>query len=297
MYCALPPLPLLLPPSSLQYDLGAEVTIPGLNIIGKLQVPTNYKSTLSTPYVFVQGELEMSDDQPLSEDNTSMKIVLTGNAEVMFTPHEPVEGAAPLNAGEKPFLVAGGKLNIHGWDDINGSAGRTWTPILGMEEADRLYPDTIVGETAPRTALPHLTNTSITCPNQVIHDFDDGVDYSVWSGGEGGILSYDEASGTLTETNLERNWQGFRVDFTEFIMDCPITQDATYLVTIRLKIEDPTLEDGAESVCATENHKDHCPKLGRSLIKAEGAGYIYDAKAYVSNLDSWQIMCVIQSMC
>eukprot|EP00577_Skeletonema_sp_RCC1716_P002322 CAMPEP_0113418638 /NCGR_PEP_ID=MMETSP0013_2-20120614/26321_1 /TAXON_ID=2843 ORGANISM="Skeletonema costatum, Strain 1716" /NCGR_SAMPLE_ID=MMETSP0013_2 /ASSEMBLY_ACC=CAM_ASM_000158 /LENGTH=1088 /DNA_ID=CAMNT_0000305903 /DNA_START=295 /DNA_END=3558 /DNA_ORIENTATION=- /assembly_acc=CAM_ASM_000158 len=261
----------------LVYDLGDEATIGGLHIIGKLLVPTNYKSTLSTPYVFVQGELEMSDNQPISEDNTSMKIVLTGNTDVMFTPHEPVAGAAPLNVGEKPFLVAGGKLNIRGWDDVEGS-GTTWTPILAMAEADRLHPDPIVGETAARTALPHLSNPTITCPNKVVHDFEGGVDFSVWKGGDGNVLSYDEASGTLTATNLRRDWQGFRLDFTKFTKDCPLTQDATYLVTIRLKIEDPTLEDGAVSICETNNHPDHCPKLGRSIIKAEGKGWLYDDK-------------------
>lgn len=238
----------------------------------------------------------MSDDQPISEDNTSMKVVLTGNSDVMFNPHEPVAGAAPLNAGEKPFLVAGGTLNIRGWDNVEAS-GTTWTPIIATATADRLYPDPILGETSALTALPHSTDPSITCPNQIVHDFEGGVDFSVWKGGDGNVLAYDETSGTLTATNLQRSYQGFRLDFTKFTMDCPITQDATYLVTIRLKIEDPTLEDGAESVCATENHNNHCPKLGRSLIKAEGAGYIYDAKAYVSNLDSWQIMCVIQFMC
>ena len=227
----------------------------------------------------------MSDNQPISEDNTSMEIVLTGNTDVMFTPHEAVDGAASLNAGEKPFLVAGGKLNIHGWDDGEGS-GKTWTPILAMAEASRLYPDTVPGESAPLTPLPHLTDSNITCPAMVLHDFEDGVDYSVWSGGEGGILSYDEASGTLTETNLERNWQGFRVDFTKFIMDCPITQDATYLVTMRLKIEDPALADGADSYCETMNHRDHCPRLGRSIIKTEGASGGSNDKVKVSNFDS-----------
>ena len=53
------------------YDIeaGATTTIGGLNIIGKLLVPTNHKGTLITPYVFVQGELEMSDTNPISKDN------------------------------------------------------------------------------------------------------------------------------------------------------------------------------------------------------------------------------------
>ena len=293
IYCSSPLI--IAPLPSLQYDLGAEATIGGLNIIGKLLVPTNYKSTLSTPYIFVQGELEMSDDQPtISEDNTSMKIVLTGNTDVMFTPHEPVAGAAPLNAGEKPFLVAGGKLNIRGWDDVEGS-GKTWTPILAMAEADRLHPAPIVGETAARTALPHLKNPTITCPNKIVHDFEGGVDFSVWKGGDGNILSYDEANGALTATNLRLDSQGFRLDFTKLTKDCPITQDVTYLVTIRLKIEDPTLEDKAVSICETNNHKDHCPKLGRSIVKAEGKGWLNDKEVNVSNLDSRRYLVLVSS--
>ena len=228
----------------------------------------------------------MSDNQPISEDNTSMKIVLTGNSDVIFTPHEAVDGASSINMGEKPFLVAGGKLNIRGWDDAEGS--KSWTPILSMATADRLYPDPIVGVTAAQNALPHLSDPSISCPNQVVHDFEDGVDFSVWGGGDGGILTYDEPSGTLTETNLERAWQGFRLDFTKFTMDCPITQDATYLVTIRLKIEDPTLADGEMSVCESMNHRDHCPKLGRSIIKEAGASGGSNDKIEVSNLVSHQ---------
>jgi len=50
-------------------EAGATTTIGGLNIIGKLLVPTNHKGTLVTPYVFVQGELEMSDTNPISKDN------------------------------------------------------------------------------------------------------------------------------------------------------------------------------------------------------------------------------------
>ncbi len=229
----------------------------------------------------------MSDDQPISEDNTSMKIVLTGSSDVMFNPHEPVEGAAPLNAGEKPFLVAGGKLNIRGWDDVEGS-GKTWTPIIAMAEADRLYPEPIVGETAAQDALPHLSDSSISCPNKVVHDFEGGVDFSVWKGGDGNVLKYDEASGTLTATNIQKGWQGFRLDFTKFIKDCSITQDVKYLVTIRLKIEDPTLEDGAVFECESMNHYNYCPKLGRRIIMAEGTSTPYDTKAYVSNLDSRQ---------
>ena len=111
-----------------KYDLGQTATIGGLNIIGKLYVPPNYKSTLRTPYVFVQGELEMSDTNPIAPENQSMKIVLTGTTAVTFSPAESNVGVAgtPFNAGIKPFLVAGGKLNIRGWDDDAEEGKATW---------------------------------------------------------------------------------------------------------------------------------------------------------------------------
>lgn len=248
-----------------QYDLGAEATIAGLNIIGKLLVPTNYKSTLTTTHVFVQGELEMSDTNPISEDNTSMKIVLTGSTDVMFTPHEPVAGAAPLNAGVKPFLVAGGKLNIHAWNEGEGVA---WTPLLSMAEADQVYVDPITSPpedaTKALTPPPRVSDPSISCPSLIVDDFTNGYDPEIWSGGEGGILSFDETTGVLTETNLKTDWRGFRHDFTKFILDCPLIAGATYLVTIRLKIDDPNLAEGALTSCA--QGLGSCPRIGRQLI-------------------------------
>lgn len=241
--------------------------------MGKLKVPMNYKSTLKTPYVFVQGELEMSDDKTISEDNTSMKIILTGNTDVMFKPEEPITGiASSLNAGVKPFLVAGGKLNIRAWNQQGG--GKTWTPLLSMAEADRPHP-------APIKALqplPHKSDPSKTCPSSILHDFEAGYDGAIWSGGEGGILTFDGKSGTLTETNLYTNWQGFRLDFTKFILDCPLRVGVDYLVTIRLKIEDKSLPDGALTSCESTGTK--CPRMGRRIVYPTTDSNFYKPVSY-----------------
>ena len=245
-----------LPPTPCpQYDLEAEATIAGLNIVGKLYVPPNYKSTLHTSYVVVQGELQMEDTNPVSEDNTSMKIVLTGTTDVNWTPEEPVDGMTTLNLGVKPFLVAGGKLDIRGWNDGDDT---TWTPLLDVTTADRVYPAPIFDPVGERTvALPPPTQ----CPAQIVNFPENGFDGTVWSGGGGGILEYNETSKTLSETNLNHNWQGFNLELTKFIKDCPLIADATYLVTIRLKIDDPALAEGAVTSCETS--KLNCPKLGR----------------------------------
>lgn len=222
------------------YDLGAGPNvIGGLDIQGKLYVPPNHKSELHTPYVFVQGELEMSDTNPISKDNESMKIVLTGPDEVTFTPvnsNANVAGGS-FNAGFKPFLVAGGKLNIRGWNGVaqEGSQAGSWTPLLAMAEAAPPIP-TLSAEPGHREGtdasryqykqgkerapieppfklVPNTGDaTQSRCPRQLVnHNFTESIDHQIWSGGDGAVL-YHEGAAVLHD--LHHEWQGFKLDFT-----------------------------------------------------------------------------------
>ena len=159
------------------YDLQeGEWEIGGLNIIGKLYVPPNHKSTLITPYVFVQGELEMSDTNPISKANLSMRIVLKDGGNKLFLPADSNEGVkgTPFNAGRRAFLVAGGKLTINGWDGpIDSSKDTTWTSLLQMVEGTRPTPVLSTTPGDERAALtPPLSVEGNSCPRQIInHDF------------------------------------------------------------------------------------------------------------------------------
>ena len=203
-----------------------------------------------------------------------MKIVLTGTTDVMWTPEEAVDGMSTLNLGEKAFLVAGGKLNIRAWDEPNGN---TWTPLIGMAEAERVYLDPITSppEAATKALDPpaHISDPSIQCPTQIVHDFEDGFDGSVWTGGDGGVVDYDEENGVLIESNISRDWQGFRLDFTKLLRDCPLIAGATYLVTIRLKIDDPALAPDGITDCA--KREGGCPRLYRKMMFETGDKYNY----------------------
>lgn len=225
----------------------------------------------------------MSDTNPISEDNTSMKIVLTGTTDVMWTPEEAVDGMSTLNLGEKAFLVAGGKLNIRAWDEPNGN---TWTPLIGMAEAERVYLDPITSppEAATKALDPpaHISDPSIQCPAQVVHDFEDGFDGTIWTGGDGAVLDYDPANGVLIESNISRDKQGFRLDFTKLLRDCPLIAGATYLVTIRLKIDDPALAPDGITDCAKK--LGGCPRLYRKMMFETGD--VYNSKEVSSLVSS-----------
>jgi hypothetical protein len=95
----------------------APTTIDGLNIVEKLYVSPNHKSTLLTKFVFVQCLLGMSDTNPILKNNTSMRIVLMGDTNVTFVPASGKAGATGLtfNTGIKLFLVARGQLSVQGW--------------------------------------------------------------------------------------------------------------------------------------------------------------------------------------
>ena len=261
------------------YDLPVTpTTIGGLDIIGKLYVPPNHKSTLMTKFVFVQGVLVMSDTSPISKNNTSMKIVLTGDSDVTFTPavgNANVAGGT-FNAGVKPFLVAGGRLDIRGWTGslVEGGAVETWTPLLEMVEGQRPNPtlSSIAGKESTPLEPPMMVGAvpSQQCPRKLVdHNFDDTVDYRVWSGGEGMILHHTHDQGkAIVLDGLGRVEQGFRLDYSDIIKGCPIIANATYLVTMRLKVEVNGTAPGTKSVCQLTGSS--CPRIYRKILRSTG---------------------------
>ena len=267
------------------YDLPATpTTIGGLNIIGKLYVPPNHKSTLLTKFVFVQGVLEMSDTSPISKNNTSMKIVLTGDTDVTFVPavgNANVVGGT-FNAGVKPFLVVGGRLDIRGWAGslVEGGAVETWTTLLDMAVGPmpNLTLSAVPGKEQTTVEPPMMIGgePGQQCPRKVVdHNFDDVVDYSVWSGGEGMILHHTHDLGkAIVLDGLGRGEQGFRLDMSDIVKECPIIANATYLVTMRLKIEPNGTAPGTKSSCEITGN--NCPRIYRKILRSAGGDRYYE---------------------
>jgi len=264
-----------------RYDLPeGDHTIGGLDVVGKLYVPPNHVSALYTPFVFVQGEFEMSDTNPLSIDNESMKIVLTGDADVAFSPADSNANVAgtgtPFNAGTKPFLVAGGKLNIRGWDGGSGpdDVVQSWSPLVEMVEGALPIPTfnaTPGQETAPLTPRDRLIPTTVfpeKCPRAVVqHDFESETHMQVWSGGYGNIVHHE--NGALVGHDLRSTWHGFTLDFTEIAQECPLIDEATYLITVRIKIEHKDHVPGTSLQCEIDGRD--CPQLYRRIYHGDGS--------------------------
>ena len=216
----------------------------------------------------------MSDTNPISPLNTSIKIILIGTANVTFTPVDSnanVTGT-PFNAGSKPFLVAGGKLDIRGWDIPLTSSKRvaTWTPLLSTVEGKKPEPTLRAANLVPVPIQP--VNTTRTCPRMIVsHNFSDSVDYSLWSGGEGGIVSHKAESGIMVLSNIFMNWQGFRLDITKLTVDCPLQANVDYLLTARIKIDKIGM-DGKDMPCKnTTNGWNDCPRWTRKIILKDGS--------------------------
>ena len=75
------------------------------------------QTKIETTYVIVQGQPDIFNSKTVSPDHQSVKFVLTGSTDITWKSSEnpePCSGSSDgeCNLGKKPFVVAGGKLNI-----------------------------------------------------------------------------------------------------------------------------------------------------------------------------------------
>ena len=209
------------------FDVDGNVTLGGLNIKGKLLFPTNHKVNIFTPYVIVQGELEITVDHPsIAPENIGTRFVLTGTNNVNFTPRDAPNREAcdrtsgVCNIGKKPFLIAGGKVNIHALPDTCS----THTPILKKIHTDPIY--------NPED-FPSFVTLPPSCPQSglsyVSYDFNSG--YGNWTGREGGYMVMED--GALRVTNRKISNRGPHLDITPIRPELCLVPDQDYLFVAR----------------------------------------------------------------
>ena len=178
--------------------LGDSITLAGLNIMGKLVFPKNHKITISTPFVYVQGQLDISADKEVSPENLSVTFILTGAAEQSFIPHtfnaNSCGGACKV--GKKPFIVAGGTVNIQAYPD----QCPTWLKVI----------DTKAGAGAIPTEWDKPVPTPQNC-NRILIDEDFESGDGNWDGNLGaeyGVVDDGTGNKVLKVTNRKWYWQG-----------------------------------------------------------------------------------------
>ena len=106
----------------------------GLDIEGKLLFPANYKITVRTPFLYVQGILEMTSTRATSGE-PDVKIILTGEDVHSLVPHADnaaMCGGSGCSVGNRPVIVAGGRLDVTGLPETCPS----WVTLENVITAD-----------------------------------------------------------------------------------------------------------------------------------------------------------------
>ena len=209
------------------FDMDGNVTLNGLNIKGKLLFPTNHKANIYTPFVIVQGELDITvDHQTITPENVGTRFVLTGTDNVDFTPNDAPNKEAcdetngVCSLGRKPFLVAGGKVNIHALPDTCS----THTSVLKKINTDPVY--------NPED-FPSFVRLPPSCPQSglsyVSDDFQSG--YGNWTGREGSYMVMEDGAVKFTNRKI---WNcGPHLDITPIRPELCLVPDQDYLFVAR----------------------------------------------------------------
>ena len=180
-------------------DSDGKLDLPhGLDVHGKLVFPQDMRVNVVTPFVFVQGELELFNSQVVSPENESVRFTLTGSVDttVAPVPHNSAScpgGKCPI--GKKAFVVAGGRLNIRAYP--GGNSCRTWTTLRSFVGGSMPVPS--VGEYIPFVSPPEGCDASVI-------DRTFNFTFGDWTGGE------DDASGaicTLVEEDPDGNGESY----------------------------------------------------------------------------------------
>eukprot|EP00591_Stephanopyxis_turris_P012014 CAMPEP_0195517630 /NCGR_PEP_ID=MMETSP0794_2-20130614/11096_1 /TAXON_ID=515487 /ORGANISM="Stephanopyxis turris, Strain CCMP 815" /LENGTH=1723 /DNA_ID=CAMNT_0040646463 /DNA_START=75 /DNA_END=5246 /DNA_ORIENTATION=+ len=211
-------------------ESGPTLSLNGLNIIGKLVF--DERSTpisITTPFVYVQGELEIKSNGVLSPANEAVRFVLTGTERQFLTPEG---GGVAIDAGKKPFLVAGGKLSISAIPDHCP----TWTKLKKIELGDR--------EHLSEGMYPEIVHAPATCDSTgdskiLFHHKFDGMETTEWTGNKGAYVDiaadgFEDETSVLRVTKRKRPFQGPLLDTTKYV-PCLIP-DVDYLFTAKIKL-------------------------------------------------------------
>ena len=218
------------------FDLTGDVTIPGgLDIRGKLLFPVNHAATIFTPYVIVQGELELIVDHPtIAPENKGTTFVLTGTDKVYFDPtHSPNQNACDQISNDlckferKPFVVVGGKVNIRAMPE----SCATYTPIQQILPKKPTYdpndfPSSVV---LPPSCPAQVLSSDYNGVKYISYDFE--TSYGNWTGRPGAIMEL--GNGGLTITNRQLKSRGPFLDLTPISPHLCLVPEQDYLFVAR----------------------------------------------------------------
>jgi len=156
----------------------------------------------------------------------STQFILTGTSNICIdidkAPNGSVCPGTHCNFGKKPFVIAGGKVNINAMPD----SCSTHTPILQKVFTDPTYN---ADDFTPFAEFPDA------CPyaglSFVSYTFDNG-DYGNWTGNYGTLMEV-ESDGAVRVTSRRLRDRGPHLDITHLGPDLCLVPNQDYLFTAR----------------------------------------------------------------
>jgi len=214
----------------------------GLDIQGKLTFLPGRRITVHTPFVYVQGVLHIRDSNEIAPGNEAVRFVFEGTVPHTFVPHANnslgCDGGTYCENNVKPFLVAGGKLDVEAWPSPTCPS---WTRIH-----DVVYEDYSGTTDFPLPDQPAAAG----CPRGLDAIFDGGITQG-WRSHLGAVdeILTDPVDGNeyLSVTNRTKEWQGPYLDLSSG-RTC-VTNNQDYVFRARIRLTNPT---GGTTSCSTD---------------------------------------------
>ncbi len=243
------------------FDLTGNVTAlssSGIQVEGKLRFPPNHpETTIYTPFVIVQGELEITaNHDTLGPDNQVVRFILVGtgtdvddpedDVDVLFSSTKsPNQNACAnfengvCNLGRKPFVVAGGRVNIQ---STMPSGCETWTPLLSQVYKDPVYVNTTENFRSYVSLTPSCQSSAhghghapfgVEAERVIAsYDFTNG-DNGNFTGRWGTYMVNSDGSTSMKVTNRRLRDRGPSIDLTPFRPELCLVPDQDYLFVAR----------------------------------------------------------------
>jgi len=212
----------------------------GLNVEGHLQIlpPVNVTSVLSikAPIIIVQGKLTIDTESSTDRRGSiHIEMVEGDGTDIQMVPHAENSHMGTQNVGKKAFVVAGGQIDIRGYDESCPS----WVQLVDVIKGGTTMTQLDASEYEHPPQPPSEVCSSIA----VWQDFEDQPFANVWDGQ--GALEYGVKS-TASGNYYEVTGNGPRVYLAE--PEC-LTPGAQYLFSVNIMLS--TLS-GAASDCSQQ---------------------------------------------
>lgn len=223
----------------------------GLDVRGTLNFPNGYSITIETPYVIVQGKLEMTSTRRVS-GQPDIKFSITGTDQVSFIPEDENEfvcspsGASKPTAcavGFKPLVVAGGQVVIRGLPNTC----TTWTKLKDVDNGGLPSQKDILIDFDQRGYNPLCSNW-----NYMSDDFSSDTNSFDWTGGYGAFFQITD-EGTFLVSGRKSNKEHAPTWDMLWVRNC-LVPGQKYLFSARVKLTKSGTSAGDLTSCAVSGN-------------------------------------------